>query len=543
MRSPSEGRRSRSGDPPSRFAQLGIGATVSVNNSAEEPDQSDLPLVIWVVPLLGAIVTPSLVWSVADRPMAVRIDLAVGTAIGVAIFAVALLAVVSRGFRHRARWSLSVAAIGTLVFFQWPLLTFAGNDIADTVSLPLLANLIPVLIAVALLWLATRNGGEWQFATIIGSAISVIVLTLLIMAMPFVERASATPRGEAAPDSPDVLLLVLDGYSRADTLQEEFGFDNTAFLQDLEELGFTVATEAQANYGYTYASLSTMLNLDYVFDLGTISDDERAVMRNALSGNAPMLDRFRRAGYETAVTENGWEGSHCGAAVDVCIREGLLERVLWRLGQVTIFAPVVKSTRPHPFHSVSYEQLESLPSYALDGRTDGVPRLTISHLILPHPPFLRDGQCDYHSSAIRRSFATERAAQIDVRRDFYTEQLTCTNRKVIDAMREIVAAMPDSIIMITGDHGSATSLIKGTTFDTWTDDGLLERINVLSAYRLPGCEDEPHSSITPVNGTRLVTNCALGTGLSPLPDRVLWLTPDGKADVIAFESLLEGSSR
>jgi hypothetical protein len=489
-----------------------------------------------MVPLLAVVATPGLVWAVAERPMAMRLEMMLSVTGGVAIVGALLLAILSHGFSHRIRWALSVTSITTLAFFQWPILTFAGSTSAKALRMPFLSNATPVLIAVALIWLATRNGGDWQFAAIISVGTVAVVTALVIAVAPVVELASTSDRGDAAANSPDVLILILDGYARADILEEDFQFDNSPFLRDLEELGFTMAPQAQSNYGYTYASISTMLNLDYVFDLGAISDGENEVMRSALSGNAPFMDHFRRAGYETVVTENAWEGSHCGAPVDVCIRDGLVERVFWGMTQFTIFAPVLEATRPHPFNSVSYEHLESLDSHVMDDRTDGVPRFTISHLVLPHAPFLRDAECEYVFTAPRRSFAARNEDQVDRRRSLYADQLTCVNQKVIESIREIVAARPDTIIMITGDHGSASARIYSGGVEQWSERAIEERISILSAYRFPGCDHEPYPTITPVNGTRMVVNCALDAGLAPLPDRTMWAPPLRSNEVVTLEA-------
>jgi len=56
---------------------------------------------------------------------------------------------------------------------------------------------------------------------------------------------------QAEPSSdhpkPDIYLILLDANTSAYTLQEEFGYDNLAFTQGLESLGFYVAECAQSN--------------------------------------------------------------------------------------------------------------------------------------------------------------------------------------------------------------------------------------------------------------------------------------------------------
>jgi hypothetical protein len=498
----------------------------------DPPVESGAPLILWLVPLLGVILTPGLVWIVAERPMTARVELALAMTGVVSIAGLLLLAAISHGFRRRIRWSTSVATMAILVTFQWPTLTYAGRVLETSLPLPFLADAFPVVLAVAFLWVATRIGGEWPFAAITGFGTWLVVVVLLVNSLPYVDRSTPTPHATTAPDeSPDVVLIVLDGYTRADILQSQFGFDNTPWLRELEQLGFQVATEARPNYSFTYASIASILDLDYVYPLGPVTESAHETMRSALSGNGALPGYFREAGYEIAYVENAWQGSHCGAAVDICVRDGLIERVLWNLGQVTILAPILTATRPHPFNTVSLEQMESLPDYVAAKRTAGVPRLTYAHMILPHPPFLLNAQCERQNTPVRRAFTTASPELIENRRDFYVAQTTCTNNKLLESLKQIIADRPDTVIMITGDHGSGSTRLANEPVEEWSDDGVAERMSILSAYRMPGCESFTYPSITPVNGARAVTSCVLEMEIDPLDDATLWSPDDGKGRV------------
>lgn len=496
--------------------------------------------VLWIVPLLAAIVTPGLAHIVAERPFAARIELAGGITLAVGIASLAVFSVLSKGFRHRVRWSLGVTTIVTLVLFQWPTLAFAGRSAASVLPIPLLTDGLPVLLAVGLLWLAARLGGEATFAVLIGIGALAVTMGLVVLGAPNVVRSPAAPRGTVAtPAPPDVLLLILDGYSRADMLDEHLGFDNTPFLADLEQLGFVVADHARPNYNATYASIASMLALDYVYDVGPITPSDHEAMRNALSGDSAMMRYFREAGYEIAYTENAWQGSHCGTSVDICTRDGLVERVLWAVGRVTIFAPLVADVRPNPFNTVSIEQLEALPEIVGDKRTELMPRLTVAHIIAPHPPLLLDARCNRLNTQIRRAFLTASDELIDSRQRLYADQIVCTNQKVATVLQQIIDARPDTLVMITGDHGSDTTRLAGTPFDQWTDEELAERMSILSAYRVPGCQHLIYPSITPVNGTRAITDCAVGTRLSPIDDNSYLAPPNWEGSVVDVSSRLD----
>ncbi|HJS30008.1 MAG TPA: hypothetical protein VJ768_10325, partial [Anaerolineales bacterium] len=46
---------------------------------------------------------------------------------------------------------------------------------------------------------------------------------------------------------PDIYYIILDGYTRDDTLAEEFSYDNSSFLKQLESMGFYIAYCSQSN--------------------------------------------------------------------------------------------------------------------------------------------------------------------------------------------------------------------------------------------------------------------------------------------------------
>lgn len=68
------------------------------------------------------------------------------------------------------------------------------------------------------------------------------------------------PNGKAPPD---IYYIILDTYTRADTLSSYFSYNNDGFLTDLENKGFYVARRSQSNYSYTALSLASMMQ-DYV---------------------------------------------------------------------------------------------------------------------------------------------------------------------------------------------------------------------------------------------------------------------------------------
>ena len=510
----------------------GLSKLMTDTQSDTKSAWSRAQIVLWVLPVVATILFPGLLWILAERPMAARFHLAVAMDLIVAVVALVAFAVFSSGFRRRIRWALALTAITLLVLFQWPILSAAGIYLEQALPIPALKEVFPVAAAVALLWIATRIGDELGFAVITTVGLWIVVVALAIGSIPYATQPAGSDRpSPAAPDLPDVMLIVMDGYTRGDILQEQFGFDNSPFLTDLEDMGFVVADQARSNYSFTYASVASMYNMDYVYDAGEITDDEGTAMRNALAGDSTIIKTFREQGYEVAFVENAWQGSRCSPTVDICIRNGIVERAAWNIGQITIFAPLASAVRHHPFNTVSMEHLETLPEIVTTDRTDGVPRLTIAHILLPHPPFLLDQECNRVNSPVRRAFQVASDELIENRRWFYTDQMTCTNSVLADSLSQIISNDTDTIVMITGDHGSGSTRLANQDSQKWDDAALKERLSIFSAYRVPECPESIYPAITPVNGTRAIASCALNISLDPLPDLSLWSPPGGEGEM------------
>ena len=68
----------------------------------------------------------------------------------------------------------------------------------------------------------------------------------------------------SSPQMPDIYYIVLDAYAREDVLKKKFDLDNSAFIGELEKMGFYVADCSQSNYGFTNFSLASTLDMDYM---------------------------------------------------------------------------------------------------------------------------------------------------------------------------------------------------------------------------------------------------------------------------------------
>ena len=100
---------------------------------------------------------------------------------------------------------------------------------------------------------------------------------------------------------PDVYYVVFDGYGGTDSLKKDLNFDNTKFVQSLEEREFFVAKHPHSNYPETFLSIPSTFNMKYVNyladTLGVESKDQITPMK--LMNNSTSMQIFKSKGYKT----------------------------------------------------------------------------------------------------------------------------------------------------------------------------------------------------------------------------------------------------
>ncbi len=400
-----------------------------------------------------------------------------------------------RGLRHPSRMTPVVAAVGLLALIS-PMLTIGAG---------LAAELLPVPGAQPVAGVALEPG---------------------------------LPGGESQPD---VYLIVLDGYARADVLQEIYGYDNSEFLDALRARGFYVADRAHSNYNRTLLSLAAILNFEYVQDIlgrDLTATDNDVVQQ--LATHSRVRQGFESLGYTTVTFDTGFERTRMPDAARYVefpqevnsLQSGRLpvslspfEGSLIGTTALMVLEETIPALSLHDTYQVDNANHRTRVRSVL-GNLELVPQwegehLVIAHVISPHPPFVfaADGAPIHPNRPFAWSDADHFRA-FGTRKEYiegYRGQIAYLNKLVLDAVDGILQNSPDPpIIVIQGDHGPGAY----TTHASVDKTNLAERLSILNAYYLPhGGERDLYPSITPVNSFRVILNRYFGAELPLLPDR------------------------
>lgn len=377
---------------------------------------------------------------------------------------------------------------------------------------------------------------------------SLFLITLSVVQFAYLGLATWTARSAAnRPDSTaaaltgsvaagfvsaprrDVYLIVMDAYARQDVLAEQHGLDNSDFIQQLRDLGFVVMDCAQSNYGYTSLSMGSLLNMNYMDELGVVLDPEADALNywafKPLLTHSLVRQKFEALDYRTVTFKPlyAWmDAPDSDVYLDVEKSSGFFDKqasvnfhyLFQRTTAMRVIQEYEESSpdffnRLPPWlvrianpkgsllHSRNIKQYEQ-NLFALDALASAAgipgPKFFYAHLFITHQPYVfrPDGSLRW---------------PVEATIEAYNDQVRFSNTQLIPVLKRLISESEvPPVIVLQSDHGYMASE--------------QDRMKILNAYYLPdGGAQQLYPTITPVNSFRLIFNYYFGESLPVLDDR------------------------
>jgi len=379
-----------------------------------------------------------------------------------------------------------------------------------------------VLFALSIFW-ATRPKLTFvsSASTLNTVAIALIVMSLwqtVSSASPQSAHALALEKAPVDPDlvrpesPPDVYFFLLDSYGRADLLNQAYGFDNSGFINELEQRDFFVAECSQSNYVRTEISLGSSLNMQYIQELSDAfapDSTARRLLWDSLKHNAVRYN-FENMGYETVNFATGF------AWLDINDVDHFFSPPPVSSGMTEFEGLFLRTTLARYTHDLGWVDPDYLLGVGFRDRFNNVfdhvddvakiqaPTFSYIHIISPHPPFIFDpnGNPTYPPDF----WNEQRQYPSSLYQKGYLNQLQFLNKKMLQAIDTIVEnSETPPIIIIQGDHGP------------WLQPKDRRFWNLTAIY-FPDHKDKLYPTISPVNIFRLVFNTYFGGKYDILDD-------------------------
>jgi hypothetical protein len=368
----------------------------------------------------------------------------------------------------------------------------------------------------------------WPATRVLNLASGLVLLWLVIAygLDPGVNQTPSTsgnltngPHAKAEAALPDIYLVLLDGYPRADSLLRIFGFDNSEFIGHLEAAGYSADPASRSNYVYTQLSLASMFHMKYLAEIDTLgpligqSGTFPAEFREALN-SAPIFGLLHDHGYEVVVIPNDYEHVALRDAADRFLAGGQLTDFERELLQKTWILDIVGLAIPNLFFAQQADRVEtSLKDLsALVGEPQDHPKFVFAHLPVPHLPIVVDGEGRAVEMDSRR-FGADSPAHFGISEeafiDAYRAQLTYVNRQVLEIVDELGRpGARERVVVFMSDHGYSFDL-----------SDVEARFANLFAALTPRASGLFGNGMTPVNIFPRLFNRYLDTSLPTVRDR------------------------
>jgi hypothetical protein len=334
---------------------------------------------------------------------------------------------------------------------------------------------------------------------------------------------------KAAKVRPDIYHITLDGYARADVLREQYGFDNTDFLNQVRGFGFAVAERATTPYNQTQLVMLSVFDGAYLHRFG----EGESV--SALNYGKRIREQFLENSTFTALTRMGYRigathseyppvdiGRHDMVAPRPWFELTPLERAAFEQSALRLIAHRFDSLDPRESYSVSMMRDAYNVPFT---QTLEHPVFLFTHQIAPHPPFnvSRDGgRRKTIRLADRLADATNfHNGEEGLRAEYkegYVEKLLFINAETTKYLQRLITELPDpKIVIVHGDHGGGLYMDHQNLEKTCAKERFSPLLAVYSSDGL--LQARLGNDFNLVNLYRLVFNTYFETGLPMLESK------------------------
>jgi hypothetical protein len=333
--------------------------------------------------------------------------------------------------------ALSLAARGYAVAMS------AGLALLVAIPAPAIAlSIVAVALAVVLLRRLGRSVGYGETAALV---LAFIFCALgAVRALPVISVPAAAGHeagGAAGPGTTRMVLFLLDGYPRRDTL-DRLGIDTAGFVHALEQRGFDLYPDAHSLNRSTHRTLQAMLTDDDVTDIPVNVEQLRAI-HQSLSVPDGFVAIDPPIGFVTLGS-----GRHLSPGGPNDFEADLLGR------------SIVGTLVPDVGWAFLISSMRAGLDSALDLATTTDEPNVFVHLMVPHKPFLYGPggtadvprwcwpQCQVFADSMQDLGITSPQWK-----EGMTAQLEALHPKLMRAIDQILADDPGAVIVLFSDHG------------------------------------------------------------------------------------------
>jgi hypothetical protein len=262
-------------------------------------------------------------------------------------------------------------------------------------------------------------------------------------------------------NKPPVYLLIFDSYFGSRGLKEFFHYDNSRFERLLADQGFHVIQSSHSNYCYTVFSMASLLNMQYLKDIGTpelsnrfgyntaVSAIKNNVVTKFLSSQGYKVNNFSI--FDIQDIPAGYSSGVLPEKVQLITSQTMYYRVnKWLPTFLSVNNLKKKKPTTGDPEKKFISNVNSFLEQTIAGHAkDNTPVFTYLHIMMPHFPFLLDSCGNKTDFLVKKDILPKDS--ID---NMFMQYEVYTN-KIISAFitRLQNATAGKAVVLLMSDHG------------------------------------------------------------------------------------------
>ena len=384
-------------------------------------------------------------------------------------------------------------------------------------------GLVMVMLILLILWLRNTEHNFYRTYQYLNVALFILILFELANLLPAaLMKKSIHPRDLSSTivscdtcTKPDVYVIIADEYAGQKTLQDIFGFDNSAFEQELQNRGFHIVDNSASNYNATVYSMASLFSMDHIgLSGGNLVTQRDMLLCRSILNNNNTGRFFRSRGY------NIYNYSFFDLQGEKQAVRNYYFHPKSRILSFGTFINRFQMDAGFNFFSKAKKEAVEKNDLTNDERVDSLlrdlvrqpptkPRFVYTHFTRPHHPYYVDRN--------GRPFSGTDSLRGFERIKFeYTEHLLYTNKRLLQLIDQVTqTSRQPPVILLASDHG----------FRQYSGDVDKKYYFMnLCAVLLPDRKYESfYEGMTTVNIFRSILNTQFGQRLPMLKDSTSFL--------------------
>lgn len=287
-------------------------------------------------------------------------------------------------------------------------------------------------------------------------------------------------------ENPNIYYLIFDEYSSIDFMKKYYNYDNSAFTNYLDELGFNISYTSHNESIMTSTVATNLVNLDYVVN-NDMPEAEKAYYRK----NNFLFRYLNEKNYKiTGVGIAEFYGLNNAASNELDLNAKTIDGKIMAdiIFEKTVFKPFYR------IPSYTKAEKEILEAFEFLKKQDTFSKnsFTFSHVVCPHGPFY------FNKNGEPYNIPAENWREPK----YYLEQYIFTTNQIIEIVDLIIENDPESCIIIQSDHSARASADREIFMEKFS---LEDMSNIFNAVYFKG-EKLTIEGLSGVNTLRILFN-------------------------------------